>query len=86
METTKAMLKAARRAEFAYYHQNRFPGSRFVPIPDGMMLAILDAAIDAIGDDDLPDDDGPANSHDEAEVPRATRTTIVRARKPRTRR
>jgi hypothetical protein len=33
------MLRAARSAEFAYFQHNCLLGARFVPIPDGQLLA-----------------------------------------------
>ena len=90
MEITPFMLRAARSAEFTYFQQNRLTGARFVPIPDGQMLAILEAAIGAIGEDEHHEaSDAPAQEVEEAsdeEVPRPKRPMVVRARKPRPRR
>jgi hypothetical protein len=47
MDITPVMLRAARSAEFAYFQHNCLLGARFVPIPDGQLLAILEAAIGA---------------------------------------
>jgi hypothetical protein len=82
---TAAMLRAARRAEFDYYHRNRELGSRFVPIPDGQMQEILEAAIASIGEEDAgrhamdeePEEKAPAPT---IEPPK--KAVIVRARKP----
>ena len=91
MDITPAMLRAARSAEFTYFQQNRLLGARFLPIPDGQLLAILEAAIGAIGEDD-PDEATEASAQEaeqdagDVEIPREKRPIVVRARKPRVRR
>jgi hypothetical protein len=41
MEITATILRAARRAEFDYYHQHRALRARFVPLPDPQLREIL---------------------------------------------
>ena len=89
MEITAAMLRAARHAEFDYYSRNRGLGSRFVPIPDGQMREILEAAIAAIGEADAGRQEVDEEPEDVPPVPtieRPEKAVIVRARKPRPRR
>jgi hypothetical protein len=39
------MIEAARRAEFDYYQRGGMLGSRFIPTPDAVIKAMLEAAI-----------------------------------------
>ena len=87
---TAAMLRAARRAEFDYYYRNRELGSRFVPMPDGQMREILEAAIASIGEEDAGRHEVDEEPEEE-EAPAPTieppkKAVIVRARKPRPKR
>ena len=51
MRVTRAMIEAARRAEYDYHQKARTIGSeRFIPTPDGVIRAMLEAALK-----DLPD-------------------------------
>ena len=46
MTPTKNMIIAARRAEFDYYQKGRaLGGDRFIPTPDAVIKAMLDAAL-----------------------------------------
>src|ERR1700728_1760554 len=90
MEITAAMLRAARRAEFAYYRQTRLVGSRFVPMSDGMLRAVVEAAIGAIGEPEETEVQEPPvdkpQDEPEAVEPTKLKTIIVRASKPRPKR
>jgi hypothetical protein len=91
MDITAAMLRAARSAEFVYFQQHRLPGRRFAPLPDGLMRAIVEAAIGAIGEDDVENAPAPtAVPEEEEQVPpapeRPKQPAIVTARKPKPRR
>lgn len=90
MEITTAMLRAARRAEFDYYQRNREIGARFVPIPDGQMREILEAAIAAINEDEETGrqdvDEVPDDIELAPPMEPPTKTVIVRAKKPRPKR
>ncbi len=88
MDITRTMLQAARHAEFLYYQRNRGPNDRFRPLSDSLIREIVAAAISAIGIPDEPEPAPPAEPDDEEPVPppRAPKTVIVRARKPRPRR
>jgi hypothetical protein len=85
---TAAMLRAARRAEFAYYIRNRELGARFVPLPDAQLRAILAAAIAAIGEEEAADSqEVAAEEPEEVDVVEPPeKAVIVRARKPRPKR
>jgi hypothetical protein len=84
MDITSAMLRAARAAEFEYYQHNRGRHDRFQPIADGLMRAVINAAISAIGEDDEPEPQEVEES--EQAPPRPVQPTrIVKARKPRPR-
>jgi hypothetical protein len=88
MDITAAMLRAARAAEFDHYGRNRGSHDRFRPMSDGLMRAVIDAAISAIGEDDEPDPEPPEVEEPEQEAPPrpAQPTRIVRTRKPTPRR
>jgi hypothetical protein len=75
MRVTQSMVEAARRAEFDYYQRNRLLSERpFIPTPDPVIRAMLEAALADTPADPAPSSEGP-------ERPR-----IVTARKPRPRR
>jgi hypothetical protein len=88
MEITQAMMRAAQQAEFAYYQRNRGPHDRFRPMADGLLRAVIETAISAIGHDDEPEPEPPAFEPEEEAVPEPPPQTvrIVRARKPKPRR
>jgi hypothetical protein len=90
------MIEAARRADFDYYQRGRLVGAgRFIPTPDAVIRAMLQAALG-----DIPDDHPTAadlisrvvtrkHSGPEIEKRKATKplaATIITARKPRPRR
>jgi hypothetical protein len=71
MRVTRTMIEAARRAEFDYYQKGRKIGAdRFIPTPDVVIRAMLEAAVG-----DTPKAEEPKPS---APAPR-----IVVAQKPR---
>lgn len=88
MEITAHMLRAARSAEFQHYQRNRGPHDRFRPMSDGLLRAVIDAAISAIGHEDEPlPEPPPEEPEEEAPPPRPAKTPrIVTARKPKPRR
>jgi hypothetical protein len=69
---TLEMIEAARRAEYDYYQRGRALGAgRFIPTPDAVIRAMLEAAFQ-----EVPDEVAAA----------AKPAAIVTARKPRPRR
>ena len=52
MRITAAMIEAARRAKFDHYQRGWLLGeARFVPTPDGVILAMIEAAFPKIPDE-----------------------------------
>jgi hypothetical protein len=52
MRITAEMIEAARRAEFDYYQRGRLLGDgRFIPTPDPVIRAMLEAAFAKIPDE-----------------------------------
>lgn len=49
MDVTRAMVDAARRAEFDYYQRGGELGSRFIPTPDVVIRKMLEAALNPPG-------------------------------------
>src|SRR3954447_12334277 len=46
MRVTRTIIEAARRAEFDYYQQGRMlSAERFIPTPDAVIRAMLEAAV-----------------------------------------
>lgn len=45
MKATHSMIIAARRAEADYYQRRRTEAGRFIPTPDAIIKAMLDAAL-----------------------------------------
>jgi hypothetical protein len=88
MEITAAMLRAARQAEFEFYRRTDRRGEWFRPMPDAQLKAVIEAVIGAIGVEDEPAPEPPPQPEEEFEAPppRAIKTVIVRARKPKPRR
>lgn len=75
VKITPKMVEAARRAEYDYYHRGRSTGGdRFIPTPDPVIRAMLQAALDT----ESPPD--PAR-----EAPIRQQPVIVTASKPRRR-
>jgi hypothetical protein len=92
MDITRAMMRAARQAEFDFYQLHRGRrGEWFRPMPDAQLHVVIDAAIGAIGEED---DTAPAPEPETPEEPeaieaipaRSTPARIVRASKPRPKR
>lgn len=76
MTPTKAMILAALRAEFDYYQKARQIGpERFIPTPDAVIKAMLEAALKQV---EMADVEEP--------VPPKRKSSIVEAKKPRPRR
>lgn len=46
---TRAMVDAARRAEFDHYQRGGLLGSRFIPTPDAVIRLMLEAALNPQG-------------------------------------
>ena len=89
MEVTQAMMRAARDAEFDHHRLNRGKHDRFRPLTDGLIRAIIDAAISAIGVEDEPEPPSPPEPYPDEEPapPRPVgRVRIVTARKPKPKR
>lgn len=74
MRVTRQMVEAARRAEFDYYQKGRLiDADRFIPTPDAVIRAMLEAAVG-----DAPKPEGRTSS--------APAARIVVAHKPRRKR
>jgi hypothetical protein len=82
MDITATMLRAARAAEFDHHRRNRGPHDRFRPMSDGLMRAIIDAAISAIGEDEEPEPEPPLISIAAIESDGLTHTCCLRASLP----
>jgi hypothetical protein len=87
VDITRAMMLAARRAEFDFYQRHRGRrGEWFRPMPDAQLRAVLEAAIGAIGEEENTD---PAPEPETEEPPaveaipaRITPARITRALEP----
>jgi hypothetical protein len=70
MKVSQAMVDAARRGEFNHYQRGRMLNARFIPTPDAVIRAMLEAALASLPDEPQPPPGG-----------RGTRIAV--ARKPR---
>jgi len=87
MTPTKAMILAALRAEFDYYQKARQIGpERFIPTPDAVIKAMLEAALKQVEMADAPVTTRRKMADVEEPVPTQRKSAIVEARKPRPRR
>jgi hypothetical protein len=48
VKVTKEMIERARRAEFDHYQRGGLSGGRFIPTPDSIIRAMLEAALSDI--------------------------------------
>jgi hypothetical protein len=67
MDKTDTMMRASRAAEFEFYQRNRRRNDRFQSMSDGLLRAVIDAAISAISVDDDPEPEPPPVEEPEVE-------------------
>ena len=76
MMPTRAMITAARRAEFDYYQRRGALGERFIPTPEAVIKAMVQAALDLLEPPGAP---GPVDS------PAPRKRTVIVTPQPRRR-
>jgi hypothetical protein len=87
MTPTKAMIQAARRAEFDYYQKGRQIGpGRFIPTPNDVIKVMLEAALKLVETADAPVATRRKMTDVGEPVTTGRKSAIVEARKPRPRR